>query len=67
MVAKKEASSKISVTQVRSSAGRDERTKGTLAALGLGRVGSQRQHQMTPALQGMLRRVEHLIKVSAAE
>jgi large subunit ribosomal protein L30 len=54
---------KLRVTQVRSGIGQTERHRGTLRALGLGRIGRSAEHADTPQLAGMLRRVRHLVKV----
>lgn len=53
----------VSIKQVRSSNNRDKRTKATLQALGLGRIGSTRNHELTPATTGMIKAVAHLIIV----
>jgi large subunit ribosomal protein L30 len=54
---------KVLVTQVRSQIGQSERHRGTLRALGLGRIGKSREHDESPVLAGMLRKVRHLVKV----
>ena len=54
---------KLKLTQVRSGIGQSQRHRGTLRALGLGRIGKSREHDVTPTLQGMLRKVRHLVKV----
>ena len=54
---------KVRVTQVRSQIGQSERHRGTLRALGLGRIGKSREHDENPVLAGMLRKVRHLVKV----
>jgi len=54
---------KVKVTQVRSHIGQSERHRGTLRALGLGRIGRSREHDESPVLAGMLRKVRHLVKV----
>ena len=54
---------KIRITQTRSQIGQSERHRGTLRALGLGRIGRSAEHQESPQLAGMLRKVRHLIKV----
>ena len=54
---------KLRVTQVRSSIGTKPKQRGTLRALGLGRIGKTREHDVTPVLSGMLRKVRHLVKV----
>jgi large subunit ribosomal protein L30 len=56
----------LRVTQVRSSIGQSERHRGTLRALGLGRIGRSAEHQESPQLAGMLRKVRHLVQVEAA-
>ncbi len=54
---------KLRITQVRSKIGQSERHRGTLRALGLGRIGRTVEHEESPALAGMLRKVRHLVKV----
>jgi large subunit ribosomal protein L30 len=54
---------KVRVTQVKSRIGQSERHRGTLRALGLGRIGRSAEHEESPALAGMLRKVRHLVKV----
>ena len=54
---------KVRVTQLRSKIGQSERHRGTLRALGLGKIGKSREHDETPVLAGMLRKVRHLVKV----
>jgi large subunit ribosomal protein L30 len=57
---------KLKVTQVRSQIGQSERHRGTLRALGLGKIGRSAEHQESPQLDGMLRKVRHLVKVEDA-
>ena len=57
---------KVKVTQVRSQIGQSERHRGTLRALGLGKIGRSVEHDETPVLTGMLRKVRHLVKVESA-
>jgi large subunit ribosomal protein L30 len=54
---------KIRITQVRSQIGQTQRHRGTLRALGLGKIGSSAEHEESPVLAGMLRKVRHLVKV----
>jgi large subunit ribosomal protein L30 len=54
---------KLKLTQVRSQIGESPRHRGTLRALGLGRIGKTAEHDDTPAIAGMLRKVRHLVKV----
>ena len=57
---------KLKLTQVRSQIGQSERHRGTLRALGLGKIGKSVEHNDTPAIAGMLRKVRHLVKVEDA-
>ena len=57
---------KVRVTQVRSQIGHSERHRGTLRALGLGKIGRTAEHEESPVLDGMLRKVRHLVKVEEA-
>ena len=54
---------KVRVTQVRSQIGQTEKHRGTLRALGLGKIGKSAEHDDGPVLAGMLRKVRHLIEV----
>ena len=55
--------SKVKITQVRSGIGQTGRHRGTLRALGLGRIGRSAEHEESPQLAGMLRKVRHLVRV----
>ena len=57
---------KIMITQTRSGIGETQRHRGTLRALGLGKIGRSVERDESPQVAGMLRRVAHLIKVEAA-
>ena len=57
---------KVKITQVRSKIGQSERHRGTLRALGLGKIGRSRRAGGGPVLAGMLRKVRHLVKVEDA-
>jgi large subunit ribosomal protein L30 len=54
---------KLRITQTRSGIGQNERNRGTLRALGLGRIGRSAEHAESPQLTGMLRKVRHLVSV----
>jgi large subunit ribosomal protein L30 len=56
---------KVRVTQTRSAARKLNKQKATLVALGLRRVGMSREHVLTPQIEGMLKKVEFLVKVEA--
>jgi len=57
---------KLKVTQIRSQIGQSERHRGTLRALGLGKIGRSHEHKESPQLAGMLRKVRHLVRVEDA-
>ena len=54
---------KLKVTQTRSAIGQNERNRGTLRALGLGKIGRSVEHSESPQLAGMLRKVRHLVRI----
>ncbi len=54
---------KIKVTKTRSAINRTKRQKLTLLALGLKKVGQTVEHNATPNILGMVRKVEHLVSV----
>ena len=54
---------KLRITQVRSQIGQTARHRGTLRALGLGRIGKTNELEDGPVLAGMLRKVRHLVQV----
>ena len=58
---------KVLVKQVRSGNGRVPEIKATLRALGVGRIGSAREHSLTKPVYGMLRRVRHLVLVKEVQ
>ena len=53
----------LRITQTRSQIGQSEKHRGTLRALGLGKIGRSAEHEEGPVLAGMLRKVNHLVKV----
>ncbi|MEW6581215.1 MAG: 50S ribosomal protein L30 [Actinomycetota bacterium] len=53
----------LRITQVRSQIGTQARHRGTLRALGLGRIGKSAVHEDSPTLRGMLRKVQSLVRV----
>jgi len=58
---------KVKITQVRSQIGETQKHRGTLRALGLGKIGRSAEHQESPQLAGMLRKVRHLVRVEDAK
>jgi large subunit ribosomal protein L30 len=57
---------KVRITQVRSQIGQSRRHRGTLRALGLGKIGRTAEHAESPQLAGMLRKVRHLVRIEDA-
>jgi large subunit ribosomal protein L30 len=57
---------KLKITLVKSPIDRPERQKLTLQALGLGKTNSSREVEATPQILGMVKKVEHLLKVEEA-
>ena len=57
---------KIKITLVKSPIDRPERQKLTLKALGLGKTNAVKEVEATPQILGMVRKVEHLVKVEEA-
>lgn len=54
---------KIKITQVKSAIDRPERQKLTLKALGLNKLHTPKEVEATPQILGMIRKVNHLVKV----
>jgi large subunit ribosomal protein L30 len=53
----------VKVTQVRSAIGTKPKHRGTLRALGLGRIGRSNTLPDRPEVRGMIARVPHLVTV----
>jgi large subunit ribosomal protein L30 len=59
--------SDLKVTQVRSSIGTKPKHRGTLRALGLGRIGKSNVLPDRPEIRGMIARVPHLVAVEPSD
>jgi large subunit ribosomal protein L30 len=57
----------LKVTQTRSGIGTKPKHRGTLRALGLGRIGRSNTLPDRPEIRGMLAKVPHLITVEEVE
>ena len=57
----------LKVTQVKSAIGTKPKHRGTLRALGLGRIGKSNTLPDRPEIRGMIARVPHLVEVTAAD
>ena len=54
---------KIKIKQVRSAINRTARQKATIKALGFSKLNQVVEHEVTPQIQGMINKVQHLIEV----
>ena len=54
---------KVRITQIKSGIDRSKRQKDTLKALGLGKIHKTVEHEATPQILGMIKKVDHLIQV----
>jgi large subunit ribosomal protein L30 len=57
---------KVKITQIKSAIRRPKDQKRTLEALGLRKLHNPRVMEESPAVLGMIRKVEHLLKVEKA-
>ena len=55
--------SKVIITQVRSAINRTKRQKDTIVAWGIKKLNNPVEHEATPQILGMIRKVNHLVKV----
>ena len=58
---------KLRITQVRSQIGQTHRHRGTLCALGLGKIGRTVEKEESPVVAGMLRKVRHLVRIEESD
>ena len=58
---------RIRITQVRSAAGRQKIQQRTLDALGIKRHQQSVVHNDTPAIRGMIRKLQHLLEVTEVD
>jgi len=54
---------KIKIKQLKSPIGRNNKQRETLISLGLNKINRERTIETNPAIQGMINKVKHLIKV----
>lgn len=57
----------LRITQTRSSIGTKPKQRGTLRALGLGRIGKTHQLPDTPEVRGQIAKVPHLVSVEEVD
>ncbi len=58
---------RLRIKYVRSAIGRTKRQKDTIAALGLRLIGDVIEHEDSPAIRGMIRKVGHLLEVQEVQ
>lgn len=54
---------KVIITQIKSGINRPKRQKATLIALGIKKMHQEVEHEPTPQILGMIRKVSHLVVV----
>ena len=59
----KAKNNKIKVTLVKSTIGQKPAKRATVRALGLKKINSTVEHEINPAIAGMIASVQHLVKV----
>jgi large subunit ribosomal protein L30 len=57
--------SKVRIKQDKSIIGQNYRQKLTIKALGLGKVNSTVEVELTPQIQGMINKVQHIVTVDS--
>jgi large subunit ribosomal protein L30 len=66
-VAKKSQSKKVRITQTRSGIGRQEGHRRTIRALGIKRHQQSVVHELTPAIEGMIKKISFMVEVEEVE
>ncbi|WP_038030106.1 50S ribosomal protein L30 [Thermonema rossianum] len=54
---------RVKIKQVKSLINRPKKQRQTIEALGLGKINKTVEHELNPAIEGMIRKVAHLIEV----
>jgi large subunit ribosomal protein L30 len=57
---------KVKITQVKSSIDKSKRVKATLVALGLKKMNQTVEQDLSPQIEGMIKKVSHLVVVENA-
>jgi len=58
---------KLKVKLVKSVIGSSKAQRATVETLGLGKINSSAEHDDSPQIRGMIRKVEHLVEVEEVE
>lgn len=53
----------VKITQIKSTIDRSQKQKKTIQALGLGKINRTVELELNPAIEGMINKVQHLVKV----
>lgn len=56
----------VKITKVKSTIDRSKKQKATMEALGLRKINSSVEKELTPQIQGMINKVAHLVVVEEA-
>ena len=64
---KKKVEKKVIKTQLKSTISQTLRQKRTITALGLGKINRSVEKNLSPEIQGMINKVNHLVKVKNIE
>ena len=59
----KKSTGTIKVTQYKSAIGYTKRQKLTVEALGIRRIGQIKEHNDTPEIRGMVKKISHLVRI----
>ena len=54
---------KLKITQIKSVIDRSKKQKATMHALGLRRMNQSIENELSPQVEGMIKKVSHLIKI----
>ncbi len=54
---------RVRITQVKSVIDQTKRQKATMQALGLRKISQSIEHDLSPQIAGMIKKVEHLVRV----
>ena len=66
-MAKNTVKKKVIITQLKSTISQTLRQKRTITALGLGKINRSVQKDLSPEIQGMINKVNHLVEVKNVE
>ncbi len=57
----------LRITQVKSANGSSRKQRESLKTLGLGKIGRSAEHKDSPELRGMLRHINHLVRIEGRD